>query len=308
MLFIDLFCGIGGLSFPFYKDPMFKCVYANDSDKYCIQTYEANFPINVDNRSILNVPINEIPDHNLLLAGFPCQPYSVAGKRLGLLDSRGGDIVNRMIEIIKGKQPEICLLENVLGLLFHNKGETLHYVIKEVEKSGYKCFYKALNSHDYGNLQTRKRLYIICIRNDIRQNFIFPERTSVKMQLKEILKDNVDSKYTLSSKLWEWHQRRKIEHKKKGNGFGYNIYNENSSKTATLSARYYKDGAEILVQQKNNTPRKLTPRECARLMGFPDSFKLPCSDNQTYKQLGNSVCLLVIEALKNKILQHFTLA
>ena len=169
-------------------------------------------------------------------------------------------------------------------------------------KLDYKIFYKVLNAKDFGVPQNRERIIIVGFKNhDVK--FEFPEPTGIKTRLGDILESEVDDKYTISDKIWASHQRRKEQHKAKGNGFGYSLFNDDSEYTSTISARYYKDGSEILIEQKNKNPRKLTPREAARLQGFPDDFKLVVSDLQCYKQFGNSVPTKMIEAVANNIIE-----
>ena len=204
---------------------------------------------------------------------------------------------------MKFHQPKAFHLENVKGLLSHNKGETFRQIITILENElDYKIFWKVLNARDFDVPQNRERIMIVGIKNK-SANFTFPEPHENNLTVGSILEKYVDKKYTISNNLWEGHQRRKIANKVKGNGFGYNIYESSSKYTTCLSARYYKDGSEVLIMQKNDNPRKLTPRECARLQGFPDTFKLPnISDCQLYKQFGNSVPTKMIgEVAKNLI-------
>lgn len=166
---------------------------------------------------------------------------------------------------------------------------------------GYKVYSKVLNAKDFGVPQDRERIYIVAFLDDVE--FEFPEIANIDICLGDILDEKVDEKYTISDKLWVGHQRRKIEHKLKGNGFGYSLFNEKSKYTSTISARYYKDGSEILIEQKDKNPRKLTPKEASRLQGFKDNFKIVVSDTQSYKQFGNSVCVPVISAIAKKIVK-----
>ena len=174
--------------------------------------------------------------------------------------------------------------------------------IKQEELKHLKIYYKVLNAKDFGVPQNRERIIIVGFKNhDIK--FEFPKPTGEKTRLGDILEDNVDFKYTISDKIWASHQRRKEKHREKGNGFGYSLFNEDSEYTSTISARYYKDGSEILIEQKNANPRRLTPREAARLQGFPEDFKLVVSDMQCYKQFGNSVPTKMMEAVANNVLK-----
>lgn len=298
--FIDLFAGIGGIRTPF-DELGYKCVFSSEIDKYAQETYYANFN-EVPFGDITLISPKKIPKHNILLAGFPCQPFSNAGLRLGFEDTRGTLFFN-ILEIIKYRLPDVVLLENVKGFKGHDKGNTYRVVKQSLEALGYSFFSKVLNARDFGVPQNRERIYMVAFK-DGYSDFTFPEH-KCSSKVSNILEKNVDPKYTISDKLWEGHQRRKVEHRVKGNGFGYSVVNENSSYTRTISARYYKDGSEILVEQLNSNPRKLTPREAARLQGFPDTFKIVVSDNQAYKQFGNSVAIPVIRAISLEIDKYF---
>ncbi len=300
--FIDLFAGIGGLSLPFRKLHM-KCVFSSEIDKYAAQTYFENFNEKPAG-DITTISATAIPNHDLLLAGFPCQAFSIAGKREGFNDERG-NLFFEIIRILKFHKPKTFLLENVKGLVNHNKGKTFETIKHELINLGYKIYYKVLNARNFGLPQNRERIYIVgFLDNSIY--FDFPNSLNLQVKLANILEKDVNEKYTISTKLWESHQARKIRNKIKGNGFGYSLFNENAEYTSTLSSRYYKDGSEILIDQKNHNPRKLTPRECARLQGFPDNFKIIVSDNQAYKQFGNSVAIFVVEQIATKIYEILT--
>ena len=298
--FIDLFAGIGGIRRPYQKLGG-KCVFSSEIDKFAIKTYEANWG-ETPSGDITQIEAKDIPNFDILLAGFPCQAFSIAGKRKGFDDTRGTMFfeVERILEYHK---PKCFMLENVKGLLSHDKGNTFRVMRDILEKKlDYKIYYKVLNAKDFGVPQNRERIIIVGFKNH-NINFEFPEPTGEKTKLGDILEKNVDSKYTISDKIWASHQRRKEHHIAKGNGFGYSLFNEDSEYTSTISARYYKDGSEILVEQKNANPRRLTPREAARLQGFPDDFKLVVSDMQCYKQFGNSVPTKMIEAVANKVIE-----
>ncbi|MFK7973677.1 MAG: DNA cytosine methyltransferase [Rickettsiaceae bacterium] len=298
---IDLFAGIGGIRLGFemvFND--LKCVFSSEIDKYAIITYKSNFLDSNINGDITQIKASDIPDHDILLAGFPCQPFSQAGKKKGFLDDRGGLFFD-IDRILKKKKPKVFLLENVKQLKNHDNGKTLNTILEHLKKAGYDNIqYEILKAKDFGVPQNRERIYIIgFLDSDI--NFKFPKGINVPTCVGDILEDSVDSRYTISDKLWEGHRRRKIMNKKNGKGFGYSLFNKNSIYTNTISARYYKDGSEILIEQNNQNPRKIIPREAARLQGFPESFKIPVSDVQAYKQFGNSVCVPVIKAIANNI-------
>ena len=298
--FIDLFAGIGGIRRPYQKLGG-TCVFSSEIDKFAIQTYEANWG-EIPSGDITKIAAKDIPKFDILLAGFPCQAFSIAGKRKGFNDTRG-TMFFEVERILEYHNPKCFMLENVKGLLNHDKGNTFKVMIDTLEKKlNYKVYYKVLNAKDFGVPQNRERIIIVGFKNH-NVKFSFPEPTGEKIKVGDILECNVDKKYTISDKIWASHQRRKEEHKAKGKGFGYSLFNENSEYTSTISARYYKDGSEILIEQKGKNPRKLTPREAARLQGFPDDFKLVVSDMQCYKQFGNTVPTKMIEAVANKVLE-----
>lgn len=300
--FIDLFAGIGGIRLP-YDTLGGKCVFSSEIDKWAIETYKANFN-ETPSGDITKIEANEIPKFDILLGGFPCQAFSVAGKKLGFEDARG-TMFFEIARILKEHMPLAFHLENVKGLLSHDKGNTFKIMLNILENDlGYKVFYKVLNAKDFGMPQHRNRIMIVGFKNHYA-DFKFPDSFGRPTCVGDILEKNVPEKYTISDKLWAGHQRRKIENKNKGNGFGYNLYDEKSPYTVTLSARYYKDGSEILIKQENKNPRKLTPRECARLQGFPESFVLPnISDCHLYKQFGNSVPTKMIGAVAVEIVKE----
>lgn len=294
--FIDLFAGIGGIRIPF-DELGCSCVFASEIDKFAQETYTANFK-HQPHGDITKISNEIIPKHDILLAGFPCQAFSIAGKRLGFDDVRG-TMFFEIARILEHHKPRAFLLENVKGLISHDNGNTLSVILSQLRKLGYNVFYKILNAKDFGVPQNRQRIYLVGFLDCF--SFEFPHKQSFTTRLGDILEEVVDSKYTISDRLWSSHQNRKKKHIENGNGFGYSMFNRDSQYTSTISARYYKDGSEILIEQLEDNPRKLTPREAARLQGFPDSFRIVCSDTQAYKQFGNSVSVPVIRALANKI-------
>tara|TARA_B100002052_G_C15873029_1_gene595617 strand:- start:694 stop:1665 length:972 start_codon:yes stop_codon:yes gene_type:complete len=304
---IDLFAGIGGIRLGFENaSNNIECVFTSEWDKYSQITYKENYPNEEVFGDITKIDEKQIPNHDILLAGFPCQAFSQAGLGKGFSDTRGTlffDIERILIE----KQPKAFLLENVKRLKTHDEGKTLKIILKHLKKAGYKnIYFQVLRARDFGLPQNRERIFIVGFLDD-NINFEFPKPTYEPTRVGEILDKNVDDKYTISDKLWAGHQRRKRENKLKGKGFGYGMVSENSEYTNTLSARYYKDGSEILIHQKGKNPRKLNPRECARLQGFPDSFKIPVSDTQAYRQFGNSVPVKVIEKIAEQMLKYLRL-
>lgn len=300
---IDLFSGIGGTRLGFQLTGKTKTVFSSEIDKFAIKTYEANYA-DTPHGDITEIDEKDIPDHDILVGGFPCQAFSQAGKKLGFEDTRG-TLFFEIARIIKEKRPKAFLLENVKNLKGHDKGKTFKVIENTLKELDYAVFNILFKAKDFGVPQNRERIYIVGF--DKRQvtnyqNFTFPTPPMTETRLGDILEKNVSDKYTISNKLWEGHQRRKAEHKKNGNGFGYSLFNEDSPYSNTISARYYKDGSEILIEQKGKNPRKLTPREASRLQGFPKNFIIPVSDTQAYKQFGNSVAVPVINAIAKEIL------
>lgn len=297
---IDLFAGIGGIRLGVEQAfGSVDCVFTSEIDKYAVTTYKANFKDGHIFGDIKQIDENDVPDHDILLAGFPCQPFSQAGLKKGFTDTRG-TLFFDIERILLAKQPKSFLLENVKQLKGHNKGETFKTIIDHLNKAGYKVFYEILKARDFGVPQNRERIYIVGFL-DHNINFEFPKPTNLPTRVGDIMDDVVDEKYTISDKLWTGHKRRKELNKLNGKGFGYGLFNKESAYTNTISARYYKDGSEILIEQENKNPRKLTPREAARLQGFPENYIIPVSDAQAYKQFGNSVCVPVVKAIATQI-------
>ncbi|MEA1880165.1 MAG: DNA cytosine methyltransferase [Campylobacterota bacterium] len=302
---VDLFAGIGGIRLGFQNatNRRIDCVFSSEWNKYSVQTYQANHGLEVVHGDITKVDEKDVPHHDILLAGFPCQPFSQAGLKKGFTDTRG-TLFFDIARILKEKQPKAFLLENVKQLRGHDKGKTLEIILQSLKEIGYmNTQYTILKARDFGLPQNRERLYIVGFLDE-SISFKFPVSTNIKTKVGDILEENVDSKYTISDKLWAGHKRRKENNKKNGKGFGYRIFDENSEYTSTISARYYKDGSEILIEQENKNPRKLTPKEAAKLQGFPIDFKIPVSDTQAYQQFGNSVPVNVIEAIAKEMLKY----
>lgn len=295
--FIDLFAGIGGMRLAF-ESAGGHCVYSNEWNKYSQQTYYANFGVQPDG-DITKVDADSIPDHDILVAGFPCQPFSIAGvskknslgRATGFEDKTQGTLFFDVCRILKAKRPKAFMLENVKNLCSHDKGKTFQVIQDSLDELNYEIFYQVIDGRAYVP-QHRERIVIVGFDrkrygNEVKFDFSLnpPENQPV---VKNILDKSVDDKYTLSDKLWIYLQNYAAKHREAGNGFGYGIAPLDGV-TRTISARYYKDGSEILIEQKGKNPRRLTPRECARLQGFPDTFKIPVSDTQAYRQFGNSV-------------------
>ena len=299
--FIDLFAGIGGTRYAFEKVGG-NCVFSSEIDKFARITYSKNFK-DLPSGDILRISSENIPEHDILVAGFPCQPFSLSGvsKRKSLDRPHGfecpdkGHLFFKIVDVLKVKQPKMFLLENVKNLTSHDNGETFKIIIRLLEYAGYKVYSKIIDARAIVP-QHRERIFIVGFRKDIQRDYIFPHIPYLRPALKNILEENIDPKYTISDKLWKYLQQYRKKQREKGNGFGYSLADINGI-SRTLSARYYKDGAEILIPQSGKNPRKLTPRECARLMGFPDTFKIPVSNTQAYKQFGNSIVVPLVEIL-----------
>lgn len=309
--FIDLFAGIGGIRLAF-QNLGGKCVFTSEWDTYSKKTYDANFG-EVPFGDITQIDENEIPDHDILLGGFPCQPFSIAGvskknalgKAHGFLDETQGTLFFDVARIIKHKMPKAFMLENVKNLVSHDKRKTFTIIKETLKELGYSIHFKVLDGQHFVP-QHRERIIIVGFNNNVfkgEEKFEFPKMGETKFAIRDILEEEVDPKYTLSDKLWNYLQEYAKKHKAKGNGFGFGLTNLDGI-SRTMSARYYKDGAEILIPQDGLNPRRLTPRECARLQGFPDSFLIPVSDNQAYKQFGNSVVTPLIQAVGKNIIKE----
>jgi len=304
--FIDLFAGIGGMRIPF-EEAGLDCVFTSEIDKYARKTYEAYFG-DVPSGDITQIKPNQIPNFDILLAGFPCQPFSQAGLRKGLQDHRGGMFFT-IKDIIEFHKPKAFLLENVKGLTNHDNKKTLARIYEELELLNYHVSTSILAAKDFNLPQRRERIYIVGFKSkEAKEKFKFPQPIKLTKKLKNILERNPDQKYTISDRLWIGHQERKIRNKKRGVGFGYRIFDKNDDYVNTISARYYKDGSEILIKQADKNPRKITPIEAARLQGFPDKLvrlaqKKQISDLQLYKQFGNAVPVNVIRMISKNILK-----
>ena len=308
--FIDLFSGIGGLRCGVEKAGG-HCVFSSEWDRYSQKTYAAWFG-ETPHGDICKIKPAEIPDHDLLVAGFPCQPFSIAGvskknslgRAHGFKDATQGTLFFQVATIIESKRPPAILLENVKNLLSHDKGQTWRVIMSTLNELGYHVFHKIIDARDYVP-QHRERVFIVGFDKRVfGENipFKYPDpHVGKKPVIGDILETNPDPKYTLSDHLWTYLQNYAARHKEKGNGFGFGLVNR-TSVSRTLSARYYKDGSEILVYQgTKKNPRRLTPREAARLMGFEDDRKIVVSDTQAYKQFGNSVVPPVAAAVAHQI-------
>lgn len=312
---IDLFAGIGGMRLA-YENVGGRCVYSNEWNKYSQQTYYANFGEQPEG-DITKVDAKTIPDHDILVAGFPCQPFSIAGvskkislgRKTGFEDKTQGTLFFDVCRILKEKRPKAFMLENVKNLKSHDKGRTFKTILESLDELKYKVFFAVLDGQNFVP-QHRERIIIVGFDmerygDDIEFDFdITP--VNPKPVMRDILEKKVDDKYTLSDNLWTYLQNYAAKHRAAGNGFGYGIAPLDGV-SRTISARYHKDGSEILIAQKGKNPRRLTPRECARLQGFPESFVIPVSDTQAYRQFGNSVVVPLIENVAKLIVEKIDL-
>ena len=316
--FIDLFAGIGGFRMAF-QNLGGECVFTSEYNKFAQVTYAANFG-DIPFGDITKIHEKEIPNHDVLLAGFPCQPFSIAGvtkknalgRAHGFLDETQGTLFFDIARIIEERKPKVFLLENVKNLVSHDNRNTFRVIKNTLDNLGYNIHAKVLDGKHFVP-QHRERILIVGFNKDYfdcQENFDFEKiknnMPEANHQIKKILDLKVDLKYSLSDKLWNYLQEYAIKHKAKGNGFGFGLTDLNGI-SRTISARYYKDGAEILIPQKGKNPRRLTPRECARLQGFPDNFKIPVSDNQAYRQFGNSVVMPLIQFVGKNIVKELLL-
>lgn len=302
--FIELFAGIGGFRLAF-QNVGGTCLFASEWDKYAAQTYELNFGHKPDG-DITQVPLEKIPKHDILTAGFPCQPFSIAGvtKNNALGNAHGfehatqGTLFFDVARIIKAKRPKAFLLENVKNLMRHDEGRTYETIMHVLEDElGYQVYPELLDARSVVP-QHRERIYLVGFREPV--SFELPKLPDLKPRFKKILQRKVEDKYTLTNHLWKYLQDYADKHRAKGNGFGFGLADPEGI-ARTLSARYYKDGSEILIQQKGKNPRRLTPRECARLMGFPEDFRIEVSDTRAYKQFGNSVVVPVVQHIATEM-------
>lgn len=311
--FIDLFAGIGGFRIAMQANQG-ECIFSSEWDKYAQRTYYANFG---------EIPFGDItkpetkkwiPDKfDILCGGFPCQPFSIAGvskknslgRKHGFEDIKQGNLFFHIAEILEKHRPKAFFLENVKNLVSHDKGKTFKVIKETLLDLGYSFHFKVLNGKHFVP-QNRERTFMVGFDSkvfDYKEKFEFPELPNPSKKIKDILEKKPDPKYTLTDHLWKYLQDYSIKHKEKGNGFGFGLVDLNGT-SRTMSARYYKDGSEILIPQKNKNPRRLTIRESARLQGYPEHFIVDSvSMNQGYKQFGNSVVMPLIEAIGEKIVE-----
>lgn len=300
---IDLFAGMGGIRIGF-EDFGFETVFANDYDSYCKPTYDANFDTSkLVIEDIRKIPVEDIPDFDFMLAGFPCQPFSVAGYRQGFSDEKGrGNLFFHMAHIIEKKEPMGFLLENVKNLEGHDKGNTFKVIEKTLEELGYKIKHKVLNTADYGNLpQNRERIYIVGFKDEkMRDNFEFPEPVKLETKLSDLFDEEVDPKYHYNTKSLYPRIKDDINREDRVYQWRRQYVRENKSGVCpTLTANMGTGGHNVPLIKQGNIVRKLTPRECARFQGYSDDYVLPSdlADGRLYKQVGNSVSVPVIKRI-----------
>ena len=320
---IDLFAGVGGMRISLqralnrlhYKD---ECKLYSEINSYSRQTYDLNFPSTPLIEDIKSVKKDEIdsiiPDHDILLAGFPCQPFSRAGisnrkflkRSHGFEDKDQGDLFFNILDILKTKRPKAFILENVQNLKTYQNGKILDEMIKKLSKYYYVPEPEVLDAREFGLAQRRKRIFIVGFLK-FNGKFNYPEPTFKETVIKDFLDSYPPKKYIISDLLWDSHQKRKIRNKKAGKGFGFRMSYPTDKATVTISARYYKDGSECLLYRgEGKNPRRLTPREVFRLQGFPESFKFAVSDLQAYKQAGNAVPINVVEKVCLNVVEYLS--
>lgn len=312
--FIDLFAGMGGFRLAMQAQGG-KCVFSSEWNAYSQKTYFANFGEMPFGDITKEITKSYIPKQfDILCAGFPCQPFSIAGvskkkslgRETGFKDKTQGTLFFDVADIISRHRPKAFYLENVKNLTSHDKGNTFRVIKETLEELNYSLHYQVMDGQTYVP-QHRERIMIVGFDKKIyngEENFDFPEQHEATRAIKEILDPDIDAKYTLSDKLWTYLQNYAEKHRAKGNGFGFGLVDLNGI-TRTLSARYYKDGSEILIPQgAGKNPRRLSPRECARLMGYPDNYRIDrVSDVQVYRQCGNSVVVPLITAVSEQIIK-----
>lgn len=289
----SLFSGCGGLDLGFIKAGL-DVIWANDIDGFAVQSYKTNIGEHIVHGDINNIPLDEIPEHEILAAGFPCQPFSIMGNEKGFDDHRGS-LFFRICEIIKSHQPAVVVLENVGRLLTHKKGDTFSIIEKNLKKLNYKVYYKILNSSDFGVPQTRNRVFIVCFRNhDVE--FEFPEGNPLTITLRDILEKNVDKKYYLTEKI----KKTILSDGSGGYSSKPQIDLDIARPLCATMHKMHRAGQDNYVTTELGL-RRLTPRECARLQGFEDSYNIVTSDLQAYKQFGNAVTVNVAYAVADAI-------
>ena len=310
--FIDLFAGIGGVRLGL-QHAGGECVYSVEIDRFARRTYIRNFG-SCEADDIRDVPAAALPEYELLAAGFPCQPFSLAGvskknslgRAHGFEDEKSGNLFFEIERLLRdGPRPRVVFLENVRNLRSHDKGRTIAEIRNRLDALGYELNDQIVDARPWVP-QHRERIFIVGFLREAYggRRFEFPQIVTAEgPKLNSVLEQDVDDRYVLTENLWAYLQGYRSKHEAKGNGFGYSLVGPDDT-SRTLSARYYKDGSEILIETHGDRPRRLTPRECARLMGFPNEFEICVSDTQAYRQFGNAVVVPVIRFLAEEIVRQ----
>lgn len=294
---VSLFSGCGGLDLGF-ENAGCNVVWGVDFDKFAVQTYNANFDTKIIQEDLNNVTPSDIPDHNMLIGGFPCQPFSMMGKKEGFQDQKGrGDMFFKIIEILRIKQPEVVVLENVKDLLTNDNGHTISVIKQLLTELGYKIHMQVLNTKNYGIPQTRNRVFIVCFKNH-EIDFHFPEKVELKLTMQDLLETGVDEKYFLSERM----VKTVMSWGTKNYSAKPEIDLQIARPLCATMAKMHRASQDNYVTE-NGRIRRLVPRECARLQGFPDSFVIPVSDTQAYRQFGNAVTVTVAEKVAQCVLR-----
>lgn len=306
----SFFAGVGGIDLGFEKAG-FKTIYANEFDSYAADTFELNFDVTVDRRDINIVEVEEIPDFDVMLAGFPCQAFSIAGYRQGFNDEQGrGNLFFELVRILKSKKPRIAFFENVKNLVSHDNGNTFRVICSELDQLGYKYLFQVMNAADYGNIpQNRERIYIVAFRDkEDYANFDLPKSIPLKTKIKDVIdfEGRVDDKFYYTAEKNKFFDELKKNMTKNDTTYQWRrvyVRENKSNLVPTLTANMGTGGHNVpLILTNNNEIRKLTPRECFNVQGFPKDYKLPNQSNgRLYKQAGNSVTVPVIERIAKNI-------
>lgn len=309
----SFFAGVGGIDIGFEKTKHFKTIYANELDSYPVKTFESNFSIHVDNRDIKDVSNDEIPDFDIMLAGFPCQAFSIAGYRQGFDDLKGrGTLFFELVRIFKEKKPSVVFLENVKNLVGHDHGNTFSVILEELQKAGYHVKYNVMNAMEYGNIpQNRERIYIVAFRNyEEYMRFNFPLPIKLRKKLSDIIDfdSQMPEKYYYTKGKYRGDIYEKLLDAMDDEEAVYQwrrtyVRKNKSGVVPTLTANQGEGGHNVCLIKTRFGIRKMTPHECFNAQGFPKGFKLPenLSDARLYKQAGNSVCVSVISRIAENI-------
>lgn len=309
----SFFAGVGGIDIGFEKTKHFKTIYANELDPYPVKTFESNFSIHVDNRDIKDISNDEIPDFDIMLAGFPCQAFSIAGYRQGFDDLKGrGTLFFELVRIFKEKKPSVVFLENVKNLVGHDHGNTFSVILEELQKAGYHVKYNVMNAMEYGNIpQNRERIYIVAFRNyEEYMRFNFPLPIKLRKKLSDIIDfdSQMPEKYYYTKGKYRGDIYEKLLDAMDDEEAVYQwrrtyVRKNKSGVVPTLTANQGEGGHNVCLIKTRFGIRKMTPHECFNAQGFPKGFKLPenLSDARLYKQAGNSVCVSVISRIAENI-------